>query len=330
MPKVSIIALIYNLEAYIPLCINSVLDQSFKDFELILINDGSTDNSGCICEEYAKKDERIMVVHKSNDGIAAARNTGIAHATGDYITFIDCDDYFHEQMVEILYKHITSNNADIAMCDYLPTEEGQEEKRKNVILDYSVTTNTHIQALNGLYEKTHTYVVPWNKLYKKGLFKDVKYPSGYLYDDEFTAHRLLYETNKIVYVHAPLYFYVIRNGSTTHSPMTAKKFDKIIALHDRADFFREKNLHNLEEKALLDFTEYFFWYYLQSQIELPQAHDKRAEIKSIYNKLFLRIVRNPLTNKKKKIVFSVFRLSPDIHRLLIKGWRKKPNEVVRR
>ncbi|PAV31544.1 hypothetical protein CIL05_02480 [Virgibacillus profundi] len=327
MPKVSIIALIYNLEAYMPLCINSVLEQTFKDFELILVNDGSTDNSGRICEEYAKKDKRISVVHKSNAGIAAARNTGISYASGKYITFIDCDDYFHEQMVEILYKEIVSAEADIAMCDFSPTDEGKEIQRKNALPDYSVTSYTQKRGLHGLYEKNLTYVVPWNKIYRKKLFADIEYPSGYLYDDEFTAHKLLYEANKIVYVQVPLYFYIIRNGSTTHSPMTEKKFDKVLALHDRAKFFREKKLRELENKALLDFTEYFFWYYLQSKIELPEADDRRTEIKNKYNQLFFRIIKNPETNKKKKVVFSVFRFSPFIHKLLITGWKNKKQPV---
>lgn len=318
MPKVSVIALIYNLEAYTPLCINSVLDQTFKDFELILVNDGSTDSSGQICEEYAKKDKRISVIHKDNEGIAAARNTGLAFASGEYIAFIDCDDYFHEQMVEILYEQIVSAQADIAMCDYFPTEEGNDNQRKSALPDYSVGTYTNKQALHGLYNKSHTYVVPWNKLYRKEIFKNVKYPSGYLYDDEFTAHRVLYEANKIVYVHAPLYYYVIRKGSTTHSPMTEKKFDKVLALHDRAVFFREKELKDLEEKALRDYTEYFFWYYLHSQIVLPEATGRRAEIKRNYNHLFFRIIKNSLINKKEKVIYSIFRFSPYIHKLLIK------------
>ncbi|MGM8364857.1 glycosyltransferase family 2 protein [Virgibacillus sp. W0181] len=323
MPKVSIIALIYNLEAYTPLCINSVLEQTFEDFELILVNDGSTDNSGRICEEYAKKDERIVVIHKNNAGIAAARNTGIAHASGKYITFIDCDDYFHEQMVEILYKQIVTNKADIAMCDFLPTKEGIEDQRKDRLEDYTVSTYTNRQVLYGLYEEGHTYVVPWNKLYRKELFKNVKYPDGYLYDDEFTAHRLLYEAKKTVYVHVPLYFYVIRNGSTTHSPMTEKKFDKVLALHDRAEFFRLKNLPELEEKALDNFTVYFFWYYLNSQIELPKADDRRTEIKKIYNQLFFRIIKSRQTNKREKVVYSVFRFSPYIHKHLFTDLGRK-------
>jgi len=323
MPKVSIIALVYNLEEYTPLCIESVLDQSFKDFELILVNDGSTDSSGRICDEYAEKDSRIKVVHKSNAGIAAARNTGIEHSTGEYIAFIDCDDYFHERMIEILYSHIISTRADIAMCDFFPTKEGKDAQRKNTFTDYSVSTFTNEQVLQGLYEKGHTYVVPWNKLYRKKIFTNVKYPSGYLYDDEFTAHKVLFQADKTVYIHVPLYFYVIRKGSTTHSSMTEKKFDKVLALHDRVEFFRVRNLRELEEKALLDFTEYFFWYYLQSQIDLPGASKRRAEIKNYYDQLFFRIIKIPQINLKQMIVFSIFRFSPYFHKLLITNRRKK-------
>src|SRR5690625_6850868 len=119
-------------------------------------------------------------------------------------------------MIEILYSHIISTRADIAMCDFFPTKEGKDDQRKNTLTDYSVSTFTNEQVLQGLYEKGHTYVVPWNKLYRKKIFTNVKYPSGYLYDDEFTAHKVLFQADKTVYIHVPLYFYVIRKGSTTH------------------------------------------------------------------------------------------------------------------
>jgi len=327
MPKISIIALVYNLEKYTPLCIESVLNQSFRDFELILVNDGSTDNSGFICDEYAKKDRRVKVVHKSNAGVAAARNTGIEYASGNYIAFIDCDDYFHERMIEVLYEQIVSTKADIVMCDYFPTEEGKEKQSKKELPIYSSISYTNKQILHGLYEENHTCVVPWNKLYKREIFDDIKYPSGYLYDDEFTAHRILYKSQKTVYIPLPLYFYVIRRGSITHSPMTERKFDKILALRDRVEFFKEKKLSDLENKALVDFTDYFFWYYLQSQIELPNANKRRNEIKKHFNNLFFRIIKNPQINFKQMIVFSIFRFSPSIYKYLITNRRKEVNQM---
>src|SRR5690625_6314252 len=103
-------------------------------------------------------------------------------------------------MIEILYSHIISTRADIAMCDFFPTKEGKDDQRKNTLTDYSVSTFTNEQVLQGLYEKGHTYVVPWNKLYRKKIFTNVKYPSGYLYDDEFTAHKVLFQADKTVYI----------------------------------------------------------------------------------------------------------------------------------
>ncbi|SDN22156.1 glycosyltransferase family 2 protein [Alkalicoccus daliensis] len=314
MPKISVIALIYNLENYIALCINSVLDQTFTNFELILVNDGSTDNSGSICEDFASKDNRIRVIHKTNAGIAAARNTGISQSMGEYIAFIDCDDYYHERMLEILYEQMMEDNADIAVCDYEPTPEGMEIGRFNNINTITSTHLTSYEALAHLFDEKFTFVVPWNKLYKKEIFNNIKYPNGYLYDDEFTAHRVLDRAKKISYVHLPLYFYVLRKGSSTHSSMTVKKFDKVQALYDRLEFFISKNYVDLVKPALERFLTYFFWYYLQSQKDLPGAHEERKKLKKLYNDLFYIVYKNAAF--KQKVIYTTFRISPVLHKRL--------------
>lgn len=314
MPQISVIALIYNLESYVPLCIRSVLEQTFTNFELILVNDGSTDNSGSICEEFALTDTRIKVIHKPNAGIAAARNTGISHAEGQYIAFIDCDDYYHEKMLEILLNQIVEDDADIAICDYEPVHEGVDKNRLMNIGDISFEQLSSYEAMTHLYDEKYTFIVPWNKLYKKDIFQNIKYPNGYLYDDEFTAHRVLDKAKKISYVHVPLYYYVLRKGSSTHSNMTVKKFDKVQALYDRLEFFISKNYSDLAKITLKRFLEYFFWYYVQSQKDLPEAVEERKKLKQMYNEVFLIIYRNAAF--KQKLVYSVFRISPAMHKKL--------------
>ncbi|WP_165769024.1 glycosyltransferase family 2 protein [Virgibacillus profundi] len=323
MAKISVIIPIYNQEFNMQLCIESVLTQTFPDFELILVNDGSTDKSGVLCDEYLKKDKRISVIHKEHHDIGAARNAGISRSSGEYITFVDCDDFLHEEMLKVLYHQIVFTEADIALCDFQPIEEREEKnenRRKDPLQNYSVTTSSGIKALHGLYDTDRLFSVPWSKMFRKELFNHIKYPVGYVDDDEFVAHRLLYQADKVVYIHEPLYYYVVcvgRKGSETPIPMTVKKFDKVLALYERAVFFRERNLRDVEERALLHFSEHFFWYYLQSQKELPNAAERRKEIKKLYNRLFFRMINNPQVSKKKRVVYGAFRLSPSIHKLLI-------------
>jgi len=323
MSKISIIAPIFNQEVNMRTCIESVLSQTLTDFELILINNGSSDNSGIICDEYSRKDNRIVVLHRDNYDLGAARNDGISFSSGEYIVFIDCDDFIHIEMLKVLYDQIILCEADIALCDFQPIEEGEvrnENRRKDPLSDYTVTTTSGIQALHGLYDTDRLFSIPWSKMYRKKLFNNIKYPVNHVDEDEFIAHKLLYQAAKVVYIHEPLYYYVIcvgRKGSETPIPMTVEKFDKVTALYERAIFFKEKKLRDLEERALLHFLEHFFWYYLQSQKELPKAHKERKQIRRLYNRLFFRIVSNSKVNVKRKIIYLTFRISPYIHKLLI-------------
>ncbi|MGM8364858.1 glycosyltransferase family 2 protein [Virgibacillus sp. W0181] len=329
MPKISVIAPIYNDGLNLPLCIKSVLEQTFTNFELILVDYGHEDNNRIIYDKYSNLDSRISVIHSENRDIGAARNIGISHSSGEYITFIECDDFLHEQMLEVLYDQMVTTAADIVLCNFHPIEEGEdknENRRKDPVQDYSVTTFSGAEALNGLYDTDRLFSVPWSKMYRKTLFKSIQYPIGYVDDDEFVAHKLLYLAAEVVYVHEPLYYYVVcegRKGSVTPIPMTIEKFDKLLALYERAIFFREKKLKDVEEKSLLHFSEHFFWYYLQSQKELPNANDRRKEIKKLYNKLFFRLMNNPRVSIKKKIVYGAFRISPSIHKLLISRLENK-------
>lgn len=333
MSKISVIAPVYNQELNISLCINSVLTQTFTDFELILVNYGSTDNSGIICDQYSKQDNRISVIHREHSDIGTVRNIGISCSTGEFITFIDCDDFLHEQMLNVLYHHMVSAQAGIALCDFQPIEEGEDKnynRRNEQLQNCSVTISSASQALHGLYDTDRLFSVPWSKMYRRELFNNIKYPVGYVDDDEFVAHRLIYQAAKVIYIHEPLYYYVVcegRKGSLTPIPMTIEKFDKVLALYERAVFFREKKLKDVEEKALLHFSEHFFWYYLQSQIELPEAKGRRKGIKKLYNQLFPRMIKNSQLSNRKKVMFSAFFLSPYIHKLLIS--RLEGKELVK-
>lgn len=171
---ISIIVPVYNVETYLPTCIESILDQTYKDFEILLIDDGSTDNSGNICDEYSKRDNRCIAIHQQNKGVYNARNTGLSHATGEYISFVDSDDYIHPQMLEILYKALQKGDYDFAMVTH------KKVFNKLGIIDISgacintITLNRDT-LISGLYNKTHIsesdFQAVWNKLYKKHSLK---------------------------------------------------------------------------------------------------------------------------------------------------------------
>jgi len=325
MIKVSVILSVYNKENSLndSLCIESILTQTFTDFELIIINDGSTDRSGQIADQYATKDNRISVIHRTNQDLGASYNTGVRSATGQYIVFVEPDDFLHERFLDVHLAEIKQSHADISLCDFFPIEEGvqiDDNQRKETLSDIKRTIKTGSDALPDIYEIERLYTVPWSKVYRKSLFSDIIFPEGYVDPEEFIAHRLLYKAKKIVHVHVPMYYYVIkegRKGSYTPIPMTAEKFDKMQALYERVQFFKEKQLKTLEERALIHFTEHFFWYYIQSQHELPEAIARRKEIKKMYKKLFLSMIKNSQISNKEKIVYTAFRISPNFHKLLV-------------
>ena len=197
-PIISIIVPVYNVEEYLQRCIDSILNQSFKNFELILVNDGSTDNSLKICKEYLLNDPRVKIINKENGGLSSARNAGINIAKGRYIGFVDSDDWINKEMYKILYELCEKNNSDIAECRYTVTT-GNEMNLDNSSNLITILNNE--EAIKSLYTNTsYGSVVSWNKLYRCELFKDIKFPEGKLNEDQFTTYKLYYKSNKIVLI----------------------------------------------------------------------------------------------------------------------------------
>ena len=217
--KISIIVPIYNVEKYIKKCINSLLNQTYKDIEIILVEDGSPDNCRNICDEYGAKDKRINVIHQKNEGVSAARNNGTNIATGEYIMYVDGDDYIEKTACEELVKIINKYKADIICfnCNKIDLN-GKKIIGKVYANSYTDTGNvdvlTYEQAMiDNLYRNKIRYE-PWNKIYKKELVNKVKFPLGMLAEDFATFYKFLQKSNKIVHYDRCLYNYVIREGST--------------------------------------------------------------------------------------------------------------------
>ena len=316
-PKISIIVPIYNVQQYLKKCIDSIIEQTFNDFELILVNDGSTDKSGIICDEYKKIDNRIKVIHKENGGLSSARNAGIDIAKGKYIGFVDSDDYISKFMFQKLYENIIEYNADISICDYVEVFQDKEiiyqekiEKKKLIL--------SNIEALEKIYkEKGWLYVVAWNKLYKKELFNDLRFPIGKVHEDEMIAHEILYKANKIIFIEDQLYYYLQRDNSIMGKNYNINRLDIIDAMEIRANFFYEKKLKNLQYEAEIEYLKTFFKLYYK-YINYGCYWKKRFKnLKKGYNRMVFRILKNPKYNFKEKLVLFIFYISPNMYRRFI-------------
>ncbi|WP_427813647.1 glycosyltransferase family 2 protein [Enterococcus sp. 22-H-5-01] len=246
---ISVIVPVYNVDNYLEKCINSLLLQTFKNMEIILVNDGSTDKSSFICDDYSNKDSRIKVIHKDNGGLSDARNVGIDYATGKYITFIDSDDYLGENHIYNLYKGITfEENIQISISklnmvnEYLkniPSESIQnielfdvEGALKEMLIQKKFDTNA------------------CGKLYDKNLFEGIRFPLGMVYEDLDTIYKLFDLCDKISLTNTNDYFYVYRSNSISNESFNAKKMD-IVEITDNLIHFVESNYPSLTEYAYM-------------------------------------------------------------------------------
>ena len=229
---ISIIIPVYKVEKYLEKCIESVLKQTYTNLQIILVDDGSPDNCGKICDEYAKKDSRIEAIHKANGGLSDARNVGISKAKGRYIGFVDSDDYIKEDMYEILLNLIKKYDADVSICNLYDVIDGNEciRNKENGIREYS-----RIDILKEILLDKNIQSYAWNKLYKKELFDEIKYPIGKKYEDIGTTFYLFEKCNKIVVTSEPEYYYL-------------KRADSLV--------------NNVAESTILDYTEIIIQRYL--------------------------------------------------------------------
>jgi glycosyltransferase involved in cell wall biosynthesis len=218
---VSIVIPVYNVEPYIERCLKSVISQSYKNIEIILIDDGSTDNSATICDQYSKIDTRIKVIHKKNGGLSSARNVGINISSGTYICFIDSDDYISEDYVDYLYSLINKYDSDISVCDC----EMFFDKLKNIKQKEEIQIFDKIEMLKNVLYGKHSYISAWGKLYKKDLFEDINYPEGQIYEDVNTTYLLYEKANNVVVSNQKKYYYYIHNNSITTKSFSEKNFD---------------------------------------------------------------------------------------------------------
>ena len=241
---ISVVVPIYNVEAYLEKSIESILNQTYQNLEIILVDDGATDGCPAICDAYAAKDERIKVIHKPNGGLSDARNAGVAVATGAYIGFVDSDDFLKPDMYEKLYARIQETGAGIALCNFMCVKvDGTPILERNssmTIRDEVVSANQAVEHLCG--ENYEYWVTAWNRLYKAEIAKTVLFPKGKIHEDEYTAHMFYEKAEKIAGVSEPLYQYVIREDSIMTKKYSVKNLAYVEALNGRIWYCMEHDM----------------------------------------------------------------------------------------
>ena len=245
--EISVIVPIYNVEEYLNKCLDSILHQTFTNYELILIDDGSTDSSGQIADEYVAKDDRIKVIHKKNGGLSDARNCGLDKATGRYICFIDSDDWIEDTYLEELFSLAKDQEADIVICNYFKNSGDISVTQPT---DPEIVIQSGVDAIDNIYSKRYgEYVVAWNKLYRKEIFENLRYPVGMIHEDEAIYGEVFCRASKVVRTERILYNYRTNNNtSIMSSGFSIKRLDIIIALELRMDTFTRYGLKKYYEK----------------------------------------------------------------------------------
>lgn len=231
--KISIIIAAYNVEKYIEKCLQSIVSQTYDDLEIIVVNDGSTDQTLELVNSISSKDDRIIIIDKPNGGLSSARNAGLNRASGEYLGFIDGDDYIHCDMYKILLEEIHKQNCEISMCAVLKVYSNYSEN--DCLIENSKVLSKK-EALQALIEERYIKHYAWNKLYKATLFQGIRFPEGKLYEDIFTTYKLIARAERIAYTNKIGYYYVQRQGSILRSRFDLRKLDCIQAFQEFKEY----------------------------------------------------------------------------------------------
>lgn len=298
-PLISVIVPVYNVEKYIVRCIESIINQSYKNLEIILVNDGSTDSSGKICDEYAADDKRIYVIHKKNGGQSTARNAALDLAKGEYITFVDSDDYINTDFVKIMYETIIRFNADIVQCGYIRGTE-------NTFPDIRINDNCKVIDINTALSTSIYDVVVWAKLYKRKVIGTIRFPEGKVHEDEAVYYKFAYNSKKICILENKMYYYYMSPNSTMRSE---PKLDFIGVYEDRIKFFKEKNDEFLLQKSYERFALILaskYAYYIKNGINRDMCNVLTDKFNEIYYK------SKKLASFKYRVLLYLFYRMPKI------------------
>ena len=317
---ISVVVPVYKVEKYLRQCVDSVLRQTYQDFELILVDDGSPDRCGEICDQYAAQDSRVKVVHQANGGYSAARNAGIDLATGEYLMFVDSDDYVHEEMLETLHRSLIESEAELVVCCYhrvdvegTPVDFSENDPVNEEMADgvFSGIISGR-EALRRMPILPAVWIVPWGKLYKRELFASIRFPLHKLHEDNWVSFQVIFSCSKIQMISNRLYYYRENpDGVTKLGATFEKSLCHIEALIDRMSFYENNDLNDVVRQLICHLLRCYFS--LRGNFPAPQS---AADVKRI--RLVKRNVRRIIHKYGEFFTFKdiVFFEFPSVFNLL--------------
>ncbi len=264
MDLISIIVPVYKVEAYLDQCVRSIVDQTYKNLEIILVDDGSPDGCPAICDAWAERDGRIRVIHKENGGLSDARNAGMAIATGEFIGFVDSDDHIAPNMYEELYRRLNETDSDISACGVeMFWEDGRRARltaEGDVILDNS-------DAMEAIVTESWLKQPVWYKLYRRETVEGILFEKGKYHEDVFWSYQPVARAKRVCVFDAPLYFYRQREESIMGNSFSEKRLDALEAMEQRSDFLRRKypRLTDISENGIFTYCMYLMQQSLRSR-----------------------------------------------------------------
>jgi len=308
-PEISVIVPVYNIETYIKKCLDSILAQTFTDFEVIVVNDGSIDQSGIICDEFAKYDQRLKVIHQSNGGLSAARNKGISESRGNYLAFVDGDDWIEKHMFEKLFHLYSSTECEIAICGV--GREVNGIKKYHLPEKETVIELSNIEGLRELFKGKLYRFAACNKLYKRRCFEGITFPVNKIHEDLATTYKVMARAKKVTFINYIGYVYVNREGSILNKIYNKKRLDSFHSWEEII-IFMDIYYPELSNEYLACFT---YWtidhmYYIYNQVDDEQKrYDYMLYIQKYIQKYYMRLIKSKTLNAKYKYLITLIMLN---------------------
>lgn len=319
MDKISVIIPVYNVEGYLKECLDSIINQTYDNLQIIIIDDGSNDNSGIICDEYAKIDSRITVIHQDNGGLSDARNTGLDLAIGEYISFVDSDDFISCDYFEFLLNNLIKYDSDISCCAAYKYHSKDNYKSSYVNEVKKMTNNEAIFHL--IIEDSYCSHAAWAKLYKRQLFNKIRFPKGKIHEDLIVVPRLVGDSKSVIYNGQPKYFFRMREGSITRSGFSKKSLDQVFGY----ELLQEYITNHFPELLKYSKTKLLNSYFAFLGLIYINKKEKEFNIerKAIINKIKENKFWDKDLNIKQRLSIIIVEFNPKLFGLFYRFRKKK-------
>ncbi len=315
MPEISVIIPVYKVEKYLRKCVDSVINQTYKDLEIWLIDDGSPDNCPAICDEYAAMDSRIKVIHKKNGGLSDARNSALDVMNGKYVTFVDSDDYISGDAIQTLYDALINNQADISVGNMASIDDNGN------ISSFYTPAEAEAVLENEEILTSLNQPCAQNRLYKAEIFSEIRYPVGRLYEDVFTWHKVLSKVKRIALTGKVSYYYLVRSGSIMHSEYDIRFTDIVFAIKERYEWLDSIGQHKLADEARMFIYTRVAVAFAHLDPDNPEHNKILKEIKAIYDGCYKVLIKENIGMRQKIRLRLLYRF-PSLHTKLF--GRKMP------